>query len=131
MTIVHFQSTTAVGGAAEYVLTAGISAPGSTQGIGFANGVAIGNFGVLDPSDFKAAKILELYTLVDSSRLVVSMDDETLADNYFNAIEVIGFARVKTVDADFILHSGGLTTWGWENYGQLVNTQVYDVLFSL
>jgi len=131
MTIIHFQSTIGLGGVAEYVLTAGISAPGPTQGVGFANGVAIGNFGILDPSDFKAAKILELYTLVGIDRLLVSMDDQTLPDNYFNAIEVIGFARVKTVDADFIVHAAGLTSWGWEGYGQLVDTQVYDVLFSL
>jgi len=128
MTIIHFQTTTAVGQAVEYVMTAGISEPGPTQGIGFANGVPIGNFGVLDPSDFKAAKILELYSLVGGSdRLVVSLDDDTLPDGYFSVIEVVGFLPQRTSDADFILRTGGLTTWGWDGFGLFVDTQIYDI----
>ena len=130
MTIVHFQSTTAAGTQVAYILTAGQGAPGPSQGTGFASGTSLGTYGVLVPSDFKQAKIIELSTIVTATRLIVTLDDQALSDGYFSSILIEGFAVQKVVDADAITHSGGNTSWTWDGFGALVNTQVYDVVIT-
>ena len=118
-----------VGGQVEYVMTAGQDLVPSA--IGFANGVPVGDFGVLDPSDYLTAKILQLLSITGGSdRLVISMDDETLPDNFFSSILVDGFARLLTSEATFILHGGGQTDWGWDGFGLFVNNQSYDLTIT-
>jgi len=95
---------------------------------GFSSGQPVGTFGTLQPSDFKAVKVLQLLTFNAFSRLVVSLDDDTLADSFILSVEVEGLGvKVKSSEADFITRTGGLTTWGWDGWGNFVNTVQYNV----
>ena len=132
MTIVHFQSTIAAGIRILFDLNAGQSAPGPSQGRGYALGQPIGTFGTLSPTAWKQVSIVELYTLDPGGddRLNLSLNDQTLPDGYLATITVEGFPLLKVSDASFINRAAGNTTWGWNGFGALNNGQQYDVLIT-
>ncbi len=110
----------------DYIMQAGEDS-GSTA-IGFASGQPVGTFGILAPSDFKTAKIVQLLTVVAFNRLLVSMDDDTLPDAFFERITVDGFGTFKTADADSITRTGGNTNWTWDGFGLFVNGQQFNIV---